>query len=252
MHILKDIPFPVGQKELEEMAYNDNVYAWLLLHSRYNEGENHNYIYKKDFTYKQIATDIHKSRDTVSRRFNDLLGLDKNGERIVTKDGLYKKQFIKEVQTPNGAAYALPHFKPFQYLDGDTILGILNLTLSKEYKEETIKVLAYLLEKAKIVKKEHPNATSFPITAKELLEYFGHTLKKGDGFARMKTIMVILKGLGIIDYKQVHELSRGSRAKYIPLLYITNINRHGRANKEQLGLDSKGIPILVTDEDIEF
>jgi hypothetical protein len=44
------------------MAYGDTIYAWLLLHSHYDAGENHNYIYKKDFTYEMIGKDIGRSR----------------------------------------------------------------------------------------------------------------------------------------------------------------------------------------------
>jgi len=50
--MVNHINFVVNENKLKEMAYGDTVYAWLLLHSHYNPDENHNYIYKKDFTYE--------------------------------------------------------------------------------------------------------------------------------------------------------------------------------------------------------
>ena len=71
--MVNHINFVVNENKLKEMAYGDTVYAWLLLHSHYNPDENHNYIYKKDFTYEQIGRDIGRTRQTVSKRFKELL-----------------------------------------------------------------------------------------------------------------------------------------------------------------------------------
>ena len=78
--MLKQIYFVSNEQKLREMAYGDSVYAWLLLHSHYDPDENHNYIYKKDFTFVDIAADIGKTRQTVSKRFNALLELSKKEE----------------------------------------------------------------------------------------------------------------------------------------------------------------------------
>lgn len=56
--MLKRITFNTEEEVLKDLAYNDIVYAWLLLHSHYNPEEKHNYIYKNAFTYKGIAKDI--------------------------------------------------------------------------------------------------------------------------------------------------------------------------------------------------
>lgn len=56
------IPFTTRQDDLERLAYNDCVYAWLLVHSFDNKDEMHSYIYKNSFTYQQIARDIHRTR----------------------------------------------------------------------------------------------------------------------------------------------------------------------------------------------
>ena len=49
--MLRKINFVNNEQKLKEMAYGDTVYAWLLLHSHYDPDEEHNYIYKNEFTY---------------------------------------------------------------------------------------------------------------------------------------------------------------------------------------------------------
>lgn len=46
------IPFSVESDKLKRLAYNDCVYAWLLVHSFENKGEHHCYIYKNSFTFQ--------------------------------------------------------------------------------------------------------------------------------------------------------------------------------------------------------
>ena len=52
-NIQKSIPFRTEDIILKELAYNDCVYAWLLLHSHYNPEESHNYIYKEEINFKR-------------------------------------------------------------------------------------------------------------------------------------------------------------------------------------------------------
>ena len=131
------IPFSVEPDKLKRLAYNDCVYAWLLVHSFENKGEYHCYIYKNSFTFQQIAKDIHRSRQTVSRRFNELLRTEDNPFGFITED-IYCGEKV----------YKLPYSNPFQYLHGETVIKLLNLPL-KDQKEELIKTLAYLLKKKK-------------------------------------------------------------------------------------------------------
>jgi hypothetical protein len=70
--VLSHVNFNTEQQVLIDLAYNDIVYAWLLIHSHYNPDEKYNYIYKNAFTYKGIANEIHKNEKTVSKRFKEL------------------------------------------------------------------------------------------------------------------------------------------------------------------------------------
>jgi hypothetical protein len=46
------IPFRTSTPILQKLAYNDCVYAWLLVHSYEDKNEFHSYIYKDSFTFK--------------------------------------------------------------------------------------------------------------------------------------------------------------------------------------------------------
>lgn len=71
--MLRKINFVTNEQKLKEIAYGDTVYAWLLLHSHYDPDEEHNYIYKNEFTYEMIGKDIGRTRQTISKRFKELL-----------------------------------------------------------------------------------------------------------------------------------------------------------------------------------
>ena len=64
--MLRKINFVTNEQKLKEIAYGDTVYAWLLLHSHYDPDEEHNYIYKNEFTYEMIGKDIGRTRQTIS------------------------------------------------------------------------------------------------------------------------------------------------------------------------------------------
>ena len=109
--MINKINFVVNETKLKEMAYGDTVYAWLLLHSHYNPNENHNYIYANEFTFTMIGKDIHRTRQTVSKRFNELLT-----PTISGKDLLYYDEYHK--------VYILPNFREFEKLDAETVLNL--------------------------------------------------------------------------------------------------------------------------------
>lgn len=55
------------------MSYNDNLYLWLLLHSDYNNKDKKYYINKNDITYSLLSKELGYSRQTISKRFKQLL-----------------------------------------------------------------------------------------------------------------------------------------------------------------------------------
>lgn len=213
------IPFTTNTDDLKRLAYNDCIYAWLLVHSHENKDQYHSYIYKNDFTFQQIAKDTHRSRQTVSRRFKEML---------ITEDN--PLGFIKEVTYCGQKAYKLPYTNPFQYLHGETVIKLLNLPL-KDQKEELIKTLAYILEKKKQKSKE--NSKNFCVTAKEIIETFGHSVGHKQTYERIRLNLTVLQGAGIIKFKTIDYDNRNGTP---PQMYVYYISNEGRASDEWLGI----------------
>ena len=220
---LKTIPFRTEVDVMKKLSYNDNVYAWLLLHSHYTQNEKHNYIYKEEFTYKGIGKDIRKNQETVSKRFKELL-----------KEGI-----VQEFQYNRKKAYKMPYYeREFESLDGDTVMALLTLPC-KEYKEELIKTYAYLLKRKRQQKQEDlanniNQAPIFRTSAKEILEDFGHSTGHQSGYDRMRFIFTILQGAGIIEF-EIIPLTRKFDGTYDPSrLSVYKVNK--KADEKWLGI----------------
>lgn len=185
----RNIPFRTDLNFLKKLAYNDCVYAWLLLHSHFNKEERHNYIYKNEFTFKQIASDIHRHRDTVSKRFKELIN---NG-------------IIYEYEYNRKTVYKMTYFDDFEELDGETVLGLLTLPI-KEQREELIKTYAYLLSRKRSQKKTDmgdciDRAPVFYTSANDIILAFGHSNGHQQTFDRIKFNLTVLQGAGIIEFE---------------------------------------------------
>lgn len=214
------IPFTTDTTDFKKLAYNDCVYAWLLVHSYENKDQYHSYIYKSDFSFQQIAIDTHRTRQTVSKRFKEMLITDDN-----------PNGFIKEVNYCGKKAYKLPYTNPFQYLHSETVIKLLNLPL-KDQKEELIKTLAYILEKKKQKKKE--DGKGLCITAKEIIEAFGHSIGNKQTYERIRLNLTVLQGAGIIKFKTINYDNRNNMP---PQMYIYYVSDEGKASDEWLGID---------------
>ena len=202
------IYFDIRPETLRKLAYGDNVYAWLLLHSHYTKGERHSYIYKNEFTFKQIAADICHHKDTVSKRF----------KKLVDED------IIREYEYNGKKAYKMPYFKDFETLDGPTTLALLTLPI-KDQKEELIKTYAWLLRKKreaiKTSKVETNNVTQqFYCSANQILQDFGHSTGNAQGFERIRLIFTILQGAGIIEYDHIRVISKDEQGRIIPPRFL--------------------------------
>ena len=222
----KEIYFDTREKTLKKLAYNDSVYAWLLLHSHYNKGERHNYIYKNEFTYKQIAADIHKHRDTVSKRFKALI------EDNVIYEFTYKGKI----------AYKMPYFDDFETLDGPTVLGLITLPVN-ETREELVKTYAFLLKSRRESYRQdiadnvdHPNGV-FRTSAAAVLEVFGHSTGHSQAFDRMRLIFTILQGAGIIEFEQTEFCQRADGTFDPAQLLVYKV--YPKASDKWLGIHAK-------------
>lgn len=217
------IYFDTRDQTLKKLAYSDNVYAWLLLHSYYKKGERHQYIYHNAFTFKDIAAEIHRNKDTVSKRFKSLIA-----------EGI-----IEECVYNGKRAYKLPYFQEFETLDGPTVMGLLTLPV-KDQKEELIKTYAWLLKKKRQAlqtsKIETGKASSaFYCSPNQILEEFGHSTGNNQGFDRMRLIFTILQGADIIKYQHI-KATRNAKGQIVPPQFLV-LKVNVKASDKWLGLE---------------
>jgi hypothetical protein len=218
---IKKIPFRTEGEILINLQYNDCVYAWLLLHSHYDPNEDHNYIYKDDFSFNDIAKDIGRSRQTVSRRFKELL------QETETKEG----DIIPPIVRERDKYYIIPCSKDFSSLHSDTVIKLLRLPI-KEQKEELIKTYAFLLKKKREANKE--GYDSFNISHKQIIEEFGHSTGHKQTYDRVRAILTILQGAGIIKFRTVEGIQNSKGDFTGTQMWIYEIN--DKASDEWLGI----------------
>lgn len=208
--MLRKINFVTNEQKLKEMAYGDTVYAWLLLHSHYDPDEEHNYIYKNEFTYEMIGKDIGRTRQTISKRFKELLA-----QSLENKDGV-RKDLIYEC----GKKYNLPCFRDFQQLDKDTVLNLFRLC-GQSRREELLKTYAWLLKKFEKGEKN--------ISFNDIILTFGHSKGNEQTYNRYKDILTTLQGAGLIKFRT--DVAR-TQGKYGKTLYVYQVNK--KASQEWL------------------
>lgn len=210
--MLNKINFVVNQTKLKEMAYGDAIYAWLLLHSHYDEAEDHNYIYAKDFSYIEIGRDIHRNRQTVAKRFKELL----DSNTGLGKDLIYYDAARK--------VYILPCFREFEKLDADTVLNLFWICGNDKKREEVIKLYAWLKRKFKEKEKE--------ISYEDIIQAFGHSNGNAQTYARYKDILTTLQGAGLVKFRTGLDTYRQKNGTFAKTYYIYQVN--DKASQEWL------------------
>lgn len=215
------INFVTVDDKLKELAYNDSVYAWLLLHSHYDKNENHNYIYKRDFTFKQIAKDIGRNEKTVSKRFKELLddhGDEENGRP-------FKHNFIS--WSENWDYYILPCFRDFQKLHAETVFNLFRLCGSSQTgvkrREELIKTYAWLKKQMERGNKD--------LSLEDMRRAFDYSKGNGSLYTKFKDILTTLQGAGLISFRTGMN-GRNEKGQFGKTLYVYKVN--DKASKEWL------------------
>lgn len=213
---MNKINFVTNKQKLKQMAYGDSVYAWLLLHSHYDEVEEHNYIYKRDFTFTEIGRDIHRTRQTVSKNFEKLLK--SNEEQKLGKDLLYEDK--------RNGVYILPCFKEFAKLNADTVLNLFWLCGqgNTKRKEELVKLYAWLKTQYKNNNKN--------ISFKEIIEAMGHSCYNEEIYNRYKDLLTTLQGAGLIKFRTDLLNYRTKKGEFDKTLYVYKVN--DKASQEWL------------------
>lgn len=210
--MLGQVYYVTNENKLREMAYSDAIYAWLLLYSHYSPDENHNYIYKKDFTYDEIGKSLGKTRQTVSKRLKKLIEDEKESVRPL----IYESE--------DGKILYLPCFREFQKLDKQTVLNLFRLCSLAPRREELIKTYAWLRKKSEEGQKE--------FSLNDLIEVFGHSRGNEQTYNRFKDILTTLQGAGLIKFRTDIDHIRNKKGEFCKTLYIYQVNK--KASQEWL------------------
>lgn len=214
------INFRTEEYFLKELVYSDNVYAWLLLHSYYNPEEKYNYIYKDQINFSKMAMQIHRSRQTISKRFKKL----------------EENNVIREYTYNGKKCYKIPYFKEFEEMDGDTVFQLLCLPIDKQ-KEELIKTYAYLLKKKRISEKEGNNV--FYCSSREVIQAFGYSATHKETYERIRLIFTFLQGAGIIKFRTILPQQMPDGTWQGPKMEVYEVRK--RAPEEWLGMNEEDI-----------
>lgn len=190
---------PSNEKYTADKGYSDLLYGYLQHISLLDKKTGMRYILKKNIKYVRIAQELNLSRQTVSKKFNNLI------ERGLLFFEEENQRYIL-ITLDSNLATLLP----------DDTVRILYNTL----QERCLSVLAYLL-KTFI---QH-NENSCEINIDIIKSFVGLNINnRGSNNQVIKDIFMVLKKLGFISYhteKTIDEETGGMKTRYI-LDYVNN------------------------------
>lgn len=182
---------PKDKKITSNKIYSDILYSYLQEIS-FKDGNNR-YLKKQQINYGNIAFALNLSRQTVSRKFNNLIELNLI---LPTKDNDEYKYMIPTI--PPHEAFLIPQ---------DTLRKMVN-TLA----ERTITIYVYLINRW-IINQEEP----FDFTITALKAYSGLSIKTESNNVIITDILEILAKLGLIKYSCSTQLDKNKFKTYYHL-----------------------------------
>ena len=182
---------PKDKKITSNKIYSDILYSYLQEIS-FKDGNNR-YLKKQQINYGNIAIALNLSRQTVSRKFNNLIELNLI---LPTKDNDEYKYMIPTI--PSHEAFLIPQ---------DTLRKMVN-TLA----ERTITIYVYLINRW-IINKEEP----FDFTITALKAYSGLSIKTESNNVIITDILEILAKLDLIKYSYSTQLDKNKFKTYYHL-----------------------------------
>lgn len=184
---------PSNEKYTANKNYSDILYGYLQHMSVLDETLGVRYIEKKDIKYTKIAEDLGVTRQTISKKFNNLIE-----EGLLSFDGSSKRYYLLVLEAE--LATLLPN---------DTVRVLCN-TL----QERCLSVLAYLL-KTYVQHGCQPCEVSLEV----IKGYVGLSkTNRGSNNEIIRDIFIVLNRLGLIQYKLEKVLDQatgGYKTKYI-------------------------------------
>ena len=184
---------PSNERYTANKKYSDILYGYLQHMSLLDEEMGIRYIPKSEIKYIQIAEDLGFTRQTVSKKFNNLIE-----ENLVVLDAANKRYILSTLEAE--LATLLPD---------DTIRVLCN-TLQERF----LSILSYRL-KTYIQHGEQSCYVNMDI----IKSYVGLSKSnRGTNNEVIRDIFVVLKQLGFIDYhieKEMDSKTGGFKTKYV-------------------------------------
>lgn len=184
---------PSNERYTANKNYSDILYGYLQHMSILDEALGMRYIEKKDIKYTKIAEELGVTRQTVSKKFNNLVD-----EGLLSFDGSNKRYYLLVLEAE--LATLLPD---------DTVKVLCN-TL----QERCLSVLAYLLK----TYVQH-GGQSCEVNLEVIKGYVGLSkTNRGSNNEIIRDIFIVLSRLGLIKYKLEKVLDQatgGHKTRYI-------------------------------------
>lgn len=184
---------PSNEKYTANKKYSDLVYGYLQQKSVLDESIGLRYLPKKEVKYTQMAEDLGLSRQTASRKFNNLIEQD-----LVYYDEGNKRYILTKLEADLAAL-----------LPCDTV-RILCVNL----QERSLSILAYLI-KTYFQHGQRPCEINIDV----IKNHVGLNVdNRGRNNEVIKDIFLLLKKLGLIEYhteKNFDAVSGGFKTRYI-------------------------------------
>ena len=183
---------PSNEKFTANKKYSDILYGYLQHISLLDEEMGVRYIPKQDIKYVQMAEDLGLTRQTVSKKFNNLIE-----QGLIYLDGPNKRYILSTLEAD--LATLLP----------DETIRVLCNTL----QERCLSILSYLLKTFV----QH-GGVSCEVNLDIIKAYVGLSkTNRGTNNEVVRDIFVVLKQLGLIDYhtEKIKDVSTGGyRTRY--------------------------------------
>lgn len=184
---------PSNRKYTANKQYSDLVYGYLQQKSVLDEPSGIRYLLKKDVKYTQIAEDLGLSRQTASKKINNLIA-----EDLLYYDEDNKRYILTKLEADLAAL-----------LPCDTVR-----VLCVNLQERSLSTLAYLI-KSYCQHGKQPYEVNLDV----LKGHVGLSIdNRGKNNQTIKDILLLLKKLGFVEYHVEKDFSAetgGFRTKYI-------------------------------------
>lgn len=184
---------PSNEKYTANKKYSDLVYGYLQQKSVLDESLGLRYLPKKEIKYTQMAEDLGLSRQTASRKFNNLIEQD-----LIYYDEDNKRYILTKLEADLAAL-----------LPCDTVR-----VLCVNLQERSLSILAYLIK----TYFQH-GQNSCEVNIDMIKNHVGLNVdNRGKNNQIVKDIFLLLKKLGLINYhteKVFDSVSGGFKTKYI-------------------------------------